>query len=132
MWCPPSSFSVWCKQSGACLARKPTQARPGPAAACGRSDPPSRELILEALKAHDVNGDKKLDQEEFHNFVKDLLASGGDKFFKRFGATGTKEAMVVPAATPVIKQLVPGLAAVPDALVSPFVSQLSGIVMGTK
>lgn len=98
----------------------------------GWSDPPPRANILTGLKEFDTNNDNQLDKNEFFEFTKKLFRDGGDKFFKRVSATGTKDMVAVPAITPVLKKAIPALAAIPDSLLSPVVGQLAGMVAGTK
>merc|ERR1711963_946219 len=42
----------------------------------GWSDPPSRDLILDALKKFDKDGNMKLDKDEFHEFAKEFITAG--------------------------------------------------------
>merc|ERR1711976_13369 len=92
----------------------------------GWSDPPSRDLILDALKKFDKDGNMKLDKDEFHEFAKEFITAGSS-FFSRFSRDTATNAVLLPAAVPLVKTVVPGLSALPDSLATPLLSSVGKV-----
>lgn len=76
----------------------------------GWQDPPSRQEIINALRAYDEDGNGTLDEKEFEELAKSLMRTGPDAFFARVGKSAVVNTAFLPAAAVAVQKLTPNSA----------------------
>lgn len=82
----------------------------------GVTTPPTKELVLNTLRAGDLDESGNLSEEEFVAFAREWFKGRGSLFFLRLILTSVISMVVLPGSATVLQKSIPGAHRVPSML----------------